>query len=147
LFAFGLLPAVFILWVRRQVHEPAVWSARRQGQAAEANPFAGIFGPALLYRTVLATLLAAAGMFGYWGVFPWLPKFLGSPLEQGGAGLDVQSVSGWVIPTQLGAFVGYLSFGFISDRLGRRLSFIVYMVAAAALVPLYGQMSRHPGVL
>jgi MFS family permease len=146
LFALGLLPAFFILWVRRRVHEPAVWSARHK-RAAEANPFAVIFGPALRYRTFTATLLAASVMFAYWGVFTWLPRFLGAAPEQGGAGLDTRSVSGWVIPAQLGAFFGYLSFGFISDRLGRRLSFLLYMVVAAVLVPLYGQMARHPGVL
>jgi MFS family permease len=80
-------------------------------------------------------------------VFTWLPRFLGAAPEQGGAGLDTRSVSGWVIPTQLGAFFGYLSFGFISDRLGRRLAFILYMVLAAVLVPVYGRMARHPEVL
>src|SRR5262249_20691316 len=88
-----------------------------------------------------------AVMFAYWGVFSWLPAFLGSPIDEGGAGLDTVSVSGWVIPTQVGAFFGYLSFGFISDRLGRRLSFIVYMLAAAVLVPLYGRLALYPAVL
>ena len=36
LFALGVLPALFILWVRRQVHEPTVWSAR-QKPAMEAT--------------------------------------------------------------------------------------------------------------
>jgi MFS family permease len=147
LFVCGVLPAFFILWVRRQVHEPALWAARHQAQPGQSNPFAIIFGRALLYRTLMATALAAAVMFGYWGVFTWLPNFLGSPLDQGGAGMDVRSVSAWVIPTQLGAFFGYLSFGFISDKLGRRRTFILYMVAAAVLVPFYGQMARHSGIL
>jgi MFS family permease len=147
LFVCGVLPAFFLLWVRRTVHEPPVWSARHQAGATKANPFAVIFGPALLYRTVMATVLSGAVMFAYWGVFTWLPKFLSSPIDQGGAGMDIRSVAGWVIPTQLGAFFGYLSFGFISDRLGRRRTFILYMVAAALLVPFYSQMARHPSVL
>jgi MFS family permease len=146
LFALGLVPALFTLWIRRQVSEPAIWSARRE-EARRANPLTEIFGSALRYRTVMATLLAASVLFGYWGVFTWLPRFLGAETELGGAGLDTRSVSGWVIPTQLGAFLGYLSFGFISDRLGRRLSFILFMVLAAGLVPFYGQMARYPSVL
>src|SRR5437870_2594841 len=109
LFVCGVLPAFFILWVRRQVHEPAIWTARRQTQSTDANPFAVIFGRALLYRTLMATALAAAVMFGYWGVFTWLPNFLASPAAEGGAGLDIQDVTAWIIPTQLGAFFGYLS--------------------------------------
>ena len=148
LFVAGVAPALFALWVRRHVREPALWSARAAAPGpAGANPLAVIFGPGLLYRTVTATALAGAVMFAYWGVFTWLPGFLGTPVEQGGAGLDVQSVAGWVIPTQVGAFFGYLSFGFVSDALGRRLSFVLYMVAAAVLVPLYGQMARHPVAL
>jgi MFS family permease len=48
---------------------------------------------------------------------------------------------------QIGAYIGYNSFGFIADRLGRRRTFIGYLVTAAVLVPLYGQMARSPGVL
>jgi MFS family permease len=146
LFALGILPALFIFWVRREVHEPAAWSARQQ-QAAAVNPFAVIFGPALLYRTVMATLLTSVVMFAYYGIFTWLPQFLGAPRSEGGAELPTSSVSEWIIPTQLGAFAGYLSFGFISDRLGRRLSFILYMVLAAVIVSVYGQMADQPFVL
>jgi MFS family permease len=144
LFVVGVAPALFALWIRRSVHEPPVWHAGRAAAPAVANPFKIIFGPGLRYRTIMATLLATVVMFAYWGVFTWLPGFLAKPVAQGGAGMDIRSVSGWIIPTQVGAFFGYLSFGFISDRLGRRTTFILFMLAAAILVPLYGQMAQHP---
>ncbi len=147
LFVVGVLPALLILWVRRGIHEPAVWSARAKSAARGVNPFAELLGRALVYRTVVATLLVAVVMFAYWGVFSWLPGFLETPVAKGGAGMDVRSVAGWVVPTQVGAFFGYLSFGFISDWLGRRRTFILYMLAAAVLVPLYGQMARYPAAL
>ena len=53
----------------------------------------------------------------------------------------------WIIPVQLGAYFGYLTFGFIADRIGRRQAFVLYMVGAALLVPIYGQMARSPFVL
>jgi MFS family permease len=143
LFAIGVLPALLVLLIRRTVHEPVRWLTRQ----TEANPFAVIFAPPLLSRTLLAILLSTVVMFAYWGVFTWLPAFLGTPVKEGGAGLDVKSVAGWIVPTQLGAFFGYLSFGFISDRFGRRLTFTVFMLAAAVLVPLYGQMAPFPLVL
>ncbi len=143
LFACGVLPALLTFWIRRHVREPEVWSASRPA----GNPFAAIFGPALLYRTVTATALAGAVMFCYSGVFTWLPGFLGTPVDRGGAGLDVRSVAGWVVPTQVGAFFGYLSFGFVSDRLGRRRAFVGYMVAAAVLVLVYGRLARQPAAL
>jgi MFS family permease len=39
---------------------------------------------------------------------------------------------------QIGAFLGYVSFGYFADRFGRRAAFVTYMLASAALVPIYG---------
>jgi MFS-type transporter involved in bile tolerance (Atg22 family) len=48
---------------------------------------------------------------------------------------------------QAGAFLGYVLFGFFSDRVGRRPSFIAFVLAAAALVPVYGLAGSNPAVL
>ena len=66
---------------------------------------------------------------------------------QGGAGMGIVGSLPWIIPVQLGAYFGYLTFGFIADRIGRRQAFVLYMVSAAMLVPIYGQMARSPVVL
>lgn len=147
LFVAGVAPALFVFWIRRTVKEPPLWTQAKEAAAPTESSFRVIFGPKYLYRTIAATLLATVVMFAYWGVFTWLPGFLGKPIEEGGAGMDVKSVTGWIIPTQLGAFFGYLSFGFIADRLGRRLTFILFMLASAVLVPLYGQMAQDPTAL
>jgi MFS family permease len=47
----------------------------------------------------------------------------------------------------MGAYLGYLSFGFIADRIGRRRTFITFMIAAAILVPVYAQLARNPLLL
>jgi MFS family permease len=150
LFVAGALPALLVIWVRRFVPEPEVWvqraAAPAEATAPRRNPFAVIFGPDLLRRTLLATLLSAAVMFAYWGLFTWLPTFLARPASEGGAGLDRWSV-GWIVPTQVGAFLGYLSFGFIAERVGRRPAFMAFLIAAAIIVPVYGAMSNYPTVL
>ena len=85
--------------------------------------------------------------FAYWGLFFWLPPFLSRPVEQGGAGMGVVGSLQWIVLMQVGAYLGYLTFGFIADRLGRRRTFILFMLCAAAIVPVYGQMARNPMVL
>ena len=85
--------------------------------------------------------------FANWGLFFWLPTFLARPVDQGGAGMGIVGSLPWIIPVQLGAYFGYLTFGFIADRIGRRQAFVLYTVAAAVLVPIYGQMARSPLVL
>src|SRR5262245_27813074 len=53
----------------------------------------------------------------------------------------------WIVLMEIGAYFGYLTFGFIADRLGRRRTSILFMLCAAAIVPIYGQMTRSPMVL
>jgi MFS family permease len=148
LFVMGVLPALFTLWIRRNVREPDAWKARRRSAASPPqNPFRVIFGRALVGRTILVILLGSAVQFAYWGVFFWLPAFLARPVAQGGAGMGVVGSLGWIIPVQIGAYLGYLTFGFMADRFGRRRTFIFFMLAAAVLVPVYGQMARSPMIL
>jgi len=151
LFLVGVLPALLTIWIRRRVPEPAIWKA---GQADSLSPssflkekLSKIFKPALWRRTLIATLVTSFVLFAYWGLFTWLPGFLSKPILQGGAGMSIVKTSGWIIPMQIGAFFGYLSFGFIADRFGRKPAFIFYLITAAILVPIYGQMARNDKVL
>jgi len=146
LFVVGVVPAFFTLWIRRYVREPETWTKKPKSTDGR-SPFAVILGPQLIKRTLLIIALGSAVQFANWGLFFWLPAFLARPVAQGGAGMGVVGSLPWIIPVQLGAYAGYLTFGFIADRIGRRQAFVLYMIAAAVLVPLYGQMARSPAVL
>ena len=146
LFVVGVVPAFFTLWIRRYVKEPETWKQKAQA-AGGPSPFAVIFGPVFLKRTLLIIALGSAVQFANWGLFFWLPAFLARPVDQGGAGMGIVGSLPWIIPVQLGAYFGYLTFGFIADKIGRRQAFVLYMVSAALLVPIYGQMARSPVVL
>lgn len=142
LFLCGVLPALLTLWIRRHVAEPEIWSATR-GQ--RRGGIGDLFRQPLRGRTLAATTLATAVLFGYWGLFTWLPGFLSAPAAQGGAGLDVVRTSGFMIAMQIGAFFGYLAFGWLADRFGRRPAFAAYVVIAALVTPLYGMAPRWGG--
>jgi len=148
LFAAGAVPALFALWIRRTIPESPAWTARAKPlRDAAQNPFAVIFGRELIGRTLRIIALGGAVQFAYWGLFFWLPPFLSRPIEQGGAGMGVVGSLQWIVLMQIGAYLGYLTFGFIADRLGRRRTFVLFMLCAAAIVPVYGQMARNPMVL
>jgi MFS family permease len=141
LFALGLLPALVTVLVRRNVREPEVWLRTR----GAGGGLAAIFRPPYLRRTTLATALTTAVLFAYWGLFSWAPGFLSAPVSAGGAGLSLVKTGGFVLLTQAGAFAGYLCFGVLSDRMGRRPAFALYTGLAALLTPFYGWLPRLAG--
>jgi MFS family permease len=143
LFLIGALPAVFVFLIRRTVEEPAVWREQRSAPSRWSE----IFSPHYLRRTVLATLLASSVLVAYWGVTSWLPAFLASPVAEGGAGLTVTKSAEWLIGLQIGAFFGYISFGWIADRIGRRPAFTFFMIAAAIVVPIFAFGARSKWTL
>jgi MFS family permease len=145
LFFVGILPALFILWIRSKVDEPEIWikcqeeqKCKEELKAAQKISLGQIFKPDLIRFTLLATLVSTFVMFAYWGLFTWMPGFLSSPVEKGGAGLGLVRSSQWIVPMMIGAFFGYVTFGFFADKFGRRPTFALYLVISAALVYVYG---------
>lgn len=146
LFVLGVAPALLVVWIRRRVEEPEIWRER----AATATGKTGIralAAPGLRGRLAAATLLSAVVMFGYWGLFTWVPAYLASGGAEGGVGLGIVRSLGWIAPMQIGAFAGYLSFGFFADRFGRRPAFASFLLGAAVVVPLFGAFARTPILL
>ncbi len=140
-FFVGVLPALVTLWIRRHVPEPEIWQAanreRKAMRGPRASPLLVLFAPGLRRRTFIVTAMNAATMFGWWGLFTWIPGYLSLPPAQGGRGLDIVQTSGWIILMQVGMWFGYVTFGFISDWAGRKRTYIAYLLIAAALVPVY----------
>jgi MFS family permease len=143
LFLIGALPAVAAFFIRRGVEEPAIWRER----TARESHFTDIFEETVVRRTLLATLVASCVLVAYWGLTSWLPAFLASPVEKGGAGLTVTKSALWLVILQVGAFFGYTTFGWIADRFGRRPTFTFFMIAAAIVVPVFAFGARSPMTL
>lgn len=138
-FFAGVLPAFVVFWILRKVPESEIWRNRKS-----ARPdFRALLRRDVLFPGLLATAMNACGMFGYWGLFTWIPAYLSLPVAQGGRGLTLVATTGWLIVMGIGKFLGYALFGFAADSFGRRASYVLYLLAAAALVPIYA-MSKTP---
>jgi MFS family permease len=85
-------------------------------------------------------------LFGYWGLFTWIPAYLSLPPSQGGRGLSLVKTTTFFLVLCAGKFLGYSAFGFLADAFGRRKPYFAYLLIAAALVPIYG-MTRSPTLL
>ena len=142
-FFVGVLPALVTLWIRKDVPESEMWKQQRQ-PAEEKLPavrFRELFAERYRGKTAALFFLNFFGMFGWWGLFTWVPSFLSSPIAEGGRGFDPKQMTIMLVVLNLvGMFPGYASFGWVADRLGRRKSFILYTGMAALLVPVYARL-------
>ena len=143
-FFVGILPAFFTLWVRRNVEEPAIWTSRTERVTTRA--VSAIFRRPLVGLTIALTLMNTCTLFAWWGFYLWLPTYLTLPAAQGGVGLELLSSSGFIILMQVGMWFGYVTFGFVSDRIGRRTTYVTYLLMAAVLLFVYVSV-RVPSVL
>ena len=134
LFFAGIAPAVLVFWVRRYVEEPPVYLATKARlAAAEDRPsILEIFRPPLLRVTALGGLMGTGAQGGYYAVTTWLPTFLRTERH-----LSVLDSAGYLTVLIIGAFCGYLTGGFMADRIGRRLTFLVFAVGAGAVAVTY----------
>jgi MFS family permease len=101
-----------------------------------------LFRGPLAYGTLVCATMNAAALFAWWGLFTWTPRFLSLPVAAGGHGLSIVNTSGWTIVMQLGTFLGYISFGYIAARFGQKRTYIVFLLIAAASVPVFASVAN-----
>jgi MFS family permease len=131
MFAAGVIPALLVVYIRRFVPESdsyqKIAAARRSG--AKAAPFWTIFATSNLRGTLLGLLLATGILGGGFSIHAWLPTYLRLTLH-----LKVASTSGYLAMSIAGLLIGPIVSGFISDRIGRRATFVAFLICEAVVV-------------
>jgi MFS family permease len=145
-FFVGVIPALVTLWIRKSVPESEMWKQQRD-QTKKQAPFSEVFSPALRKQTIFLLLMNVFGLFAWWGLFSWMPPYLTLPVAQGGRGFSLMNSATLLVTLNLvGMFPGYLCYGWVADKLGRKLSLILYTLCAAGLIPLYA-MARSQWII
>jgi MFS family permease len=126
LFFIGFLPALALLYIRRNVNDAPAFRAQKR------FAFHELFSRDLLRTTALASLLAVGAQSGYYAVFTWLPTYLHAQRH-----LPAVSTGTFLYFVIAGAFAGYVSAGYINDAIGRRKTFALFAICSAVLVPVY----------
>ena len=155
-FFTGIAPALLTLYIRRKIKEPTPFavsdtpcpihdtaSSRHEWDLPQTPTLAAVFHPPLLPLTLALTAMNAACLFAWWGFNFFVPAYLSLPPAKGGVGLTPHVMTAIVIFMQLGMFLGYITFGFISDTLGRKRVYIAYLLTAAALLAIFALL-RNP---
>jgi MFS family permease len=142
-FFVGVLPALFTIWIRAKVEEPELWRATAKEKRGRIGD---LFAPHVAKVTVFIILMNACTLFGWWGFNTWIPAYLNLGPDRGGVGLSSSTMSIFMIVMQVGMWFGYVSFGYLSDALGRKRTYVFFLLMAAALLPLYSVL-RTPVAL
>ena len=145
-FFVGILPALLTLWIRRRVKEPEVWLAVSRQVTTSRKVTTSRQASFPVRIAIFLTAMNAATMFAWWGLNLWVPSYLSMPSTQGGVGLPTETMALFVVAMQVGMWLGYVTFGFISDAFGRRPTYITYLLVAAFLVWIYSG-TREPMLL
>jgi MFS family permease len=147
-FFVGIVPALLLLLLRRGVHEPEHFAAVRErraalragGAASEQDreflrfSFLQLFSPALRFSTLVALLFCVGTLLSIWTSQIWLPTIQALMLQKEGiTGTDaIRQVGQGMMLWGVGGILGYASFGFLADALGRRPTIVFYNIGAIA---------------
>jgi MFS family permease len=135
LFITGALPALAVIYIRKRVTDAPIYEQNRETH----NSLAAIFGEDLRKRTIFLSLLATGCQGGYYAIATWLPTYLKA------RGLPVTGVGGYLYFLVTGAFLGYLTGGYLTDRWGRKNSFRLFAALSAVLLVLYTRLPASAG--
>ena len=128
MFAVGVLPALVVVHIRRNVEESPTWHWMRARPRRSLGSVLRGHGRLFLYVVVLMT---AFNFFSH-GTQDLYPTFL-----QEQRGLATHIVSGVAILANIGAILGGLTFGMLSQRVGRRRAIVLAALLALPVIPVW----------
>jgi MFS family permease len=135
LFILSAIPAYCIaFFILVFVKESPVWLANREflrKNAGKGN-LTQIFKPEFRRTTLLALTISILGMYGYWIITTFTPSYLQSVLH-----VRIDQAPVFLVWTGIGATIGYLAYGWLAERFGRRAAFAGFFAGIAIAVPLF----------
>jgi SHS family lactate transporter-like MFS transporter len=146
LFAFSIVPALISLIIRSRVKESEVWQAAKDRKITTKVSAAKVFAnPVIIRRFVFLILLMTAFNWMSHGTQDVYPTFLKSSTE-GGAGLSADTALVIAIIYNVGAIIGGIFFGGLSERFGRRRIIVLCAVLGLPIIPIFAY-SHTAGML
>jgi predicted MFS family arabinose efflux permease len=134
LFMVGILPALFVLWIRLSVPESAAFEARRSAGAVRVgigHLFSAFHGP-YLWITVKVTLMVMGAQGGVYAVGFWMPTYLRTVRH-----LSAANTGLYLAVLSVGALIGFLCGAYLADAIGRRLTFMLSAILTVIMVLVY----------
>lgn len=154
MFVVGALPALFVLYIRRNVGESERWLAAVQdSRRAGADGVPGrrpftltqVFREAESRRRMLLTfLLSLVTTVGWWAVATLLDRYTAGMARAAGYANPAQWGTWSALIYTSGAVVAYLASGFVIDAIGRRWFLFLAYLGSLVMVPVTYWLAASP---
>ena len=133
LFAIGLVPAIFVFWIRRHIDEPEIFRSARSTRPVigVAHLFSAFRGPHL-WTTVKVSVMVAGAQGGGYALGIWMPTYLRTV-----RGLSATGTGGFLLVQILGALFGFLLGSYLSDAIGRKQTFLWSAIGSFVMILIY----------
>jgi len=137
LFGLSIIPALISLIIRYRVKESEVWEAAQDQMRLTSTRIRDVMRNGAVVRRFfyLVALMTAFNWMSH-GTQDVYPTFLGSTANHG-AGLSSVTVKWIAVLYNVGAIIGGLTFGTLSQRFGRRHTVVFCAVLGLPIVPLF----------
>ncbi|GAA3523575.1 MFS transporter [Amycolatopsis ultiminotia] len=137
LFVLSVIPALISLLIRARVKESEVWQSTREKMRVTRTSVRDVLlNPKVIRRFGYLILLMTAFNWMSHGTQDLYPTFL-KATEHGGAGLSAATSTWIAVIYNIGAIVGGLAFGSLSERFGRRLTIVGAAVLGLPIIPIF----------
>jgi len=137
LFGLSIIPAMVSLIIRYRVQESEVWEAAQDRMRVTSTRIRDVVRDGAIIRRFfyLVALMTAFNWMSH-GTQDVYPTFLGATSNQG-AGLDSVTVKWIAVVYNIGAIIGGLFFGTLSQRFSRRYTVVFCAILGLPIVPLF----------
>ncbi|HXK09950.1 MAG TPA: MFS transporter [Vicinamibacteria bacterium] len=147
-FLVGILPALVVFWIRRNVPEPAEWATARS--RAEVPRLSALLGPGLRATTLKTVLVCSLSLTAWWAFMFWNPQHLRNLPELGGwERADRERLVSFSFAVVIGvSIVGNFFAGWLASRIGYRNAIVaMFVLAAATMAGGFGVERGHESLV
>jgi MFS family permease len=140
MYAVGIVPALFVAVLAREIPESERWTKVNHSMAAIGSALR-----ANARNLVVAIIVSISITLGFWAISSWVPTYAATLASDPKSGVYYASMAGLLYA--IGEIFGCIGFGLLSDIWGRRGTLAFYLAGSIVITPIVFLYVRDPQIV